>query len=120
MSGNITGNERGVIGNWPLKEGVGNKIYDTAEGKFHGTITGACWWMSPDSVGTNAFRRGFVSVLLFVANTGQVEVPESTLMEDMKKMYDCELGSDVRLIAADGRAIFAHKIILATRSEAFR
>ena len=51
---------------------------------------------------------------------GQVDVPESTLMEDMKKMYDCELGSDVRLIAADGIAIFAHKIILASRSEAFR
>lgn len=57
---------------------------------------------------------------LTYAILGQVDVPPATLMDDMRKMYDCELGSDVKLIAADGRAIFAHKVILATRSEAFR
>ena len=51
---------------------------------------------------------------------GHVDIPPSSLMEDMKKMFDCPLGSDIKLVASDSRVIHAHKIILATRSEAFR
>ena len=51
MAGNIVGTERGVIGHWPMKEGVGNKIYDYSEGKVHGLIIDSTWWMSSDSVG---------------------------------------------------------------------
>jgi hypothetical protein len=53
-------------------------------------------------------------------NAGHVDVPPSTLVEDMRKMFSSSLGSDLKLIAADGREINAHKIILASRSEAFR
>jgi hypothetical protein len=101
MSGWIKGTERNIIGHWPMREGVGSAVFDHAEGKIHGNIHGATWWMSANSV-------------------GQVDVPPSTLMEDMRKMYGSEIGSDVRLIASDGRGIHAHKIILATRSETFR
>lgn len=51
MSDGIHGNERGIIGHWPMTEGVGDKIFDSSANKLHGTIVGAQWWMSSDSVG---------------------------------------------------------------------
>lgn len=101
MASEITGKERGLIGHWPFREGVGEQVFDVTPGKTHGTVTGASWWMSSEC-------------------TGEVDVPPSTLMADMKKMFDSELGSDVTLVASDGRSLHAHKIILATRSDAFR
>jgi len=100
MSGNIVGTERGIIGHWSVTEGVGESIFDSSANKLHGSIVGAQWWMNSDSV-------------------GRVDVPPSTLVEDMRKMFNSPLGSDLKLIAADGREIYAHKIILASRSETF-
>jgi hypothetical protein len=101
LSGAITGTERGIIGHWPMTEGVGEKIFDASPNKLDGDINFALWWMNSDSV-------------------GHVDVPKSTLVEDMRKMFNSPLGSDLKLIASDGRELHAHKIILAMRSEAFR
>ena len=50
-----------------------------------------------------------------------VVVPPATLQLDLKKMINNPLGSDVKLVAGDdGFALFAHKIILISRSEVFR
>lgn len=51
MAGNVVGNERGIIGHWPITEGVGEKILDSSPNKLHGSIVGAQWWMNADSVG---------------------------------------------------------------------
>jgi hypothetical protein len=53
MSGSITGSERGIIGHWPVTEGMGEKIFDTSLNKLHGSVVGALWWMNSDSVGTS-------------------------------------------------------------------
>jgi hypothetical protein len=58
--------------------------------------------------------------LLTYVCAGHVDVPQSTLVEDMRKMFNSPLASDLKLIAADGRELHAHKIVLAMRSEAFR
>ena len=58
--------------------------------------------------------------LITLGFSGHVDVPKSTLVEDMRKMFNSPLGSDLKLIASDGRELHAHKIILAMRSEAFR
>jgi len=100
MSGGISGMERGIIGHWVMQEGVGNVIIDHSSCKRNGEIKGPLWWLSGESV-------------------GQVEVPPSSLMLDMKKMFNCPLGSDVTLEACDNGSLYAHKIILATRSEVF-
>lgn len=59
-------------------------------------------------------------LLIILGFSGHVDVPKSTLVEDMRKMFNSPLGSDLKLIASDGRELHAHKIILAMRSEAFR
>ncbi len=127
MTNNISGSERGILGHWPITEGVGDKIYDTSPNKVNGTITGAAWWMNSESVGTYIIYDP-LSVCLSLEShiwfvnffPGHVDIPCSTLVEDMRKAFASQLGADVRLVAADGNVVLAHKIILAARSEAFR
>eukprot|EP01089_Gocevia_fonbrunei_P022363 TRINITY_DN9025_c0_g1_i1.p1 TRINITY_DN9025_c0_g1~~TRINITY_DN9025_c0_g1_i1.p1 ORF type:complete len:441 (+),score=51.03 TRINITY_DN9025_c0_g1_i1:90-1412(+) len=102
MHSKIQGDERGLLGHWPAHEGVGTEVKDATDNQRHGQMSDkTCWWMSLES-------------------TGQVPIPESTLMQDMKKMFNSQLASDVKLVASDGKEIHAHRIILATRSEAFQ
>jgi len=96
----LSGSEPGLLGYWPMDEGMGDVLKDLSPYHNDAIVTGARWWMN-----TNAI--------------GRAEIPASTLASDLKAMFNSEIGSDVKLIA-EGKHINAHKFILAARSETFR
>eukprot|EP01088_Endostelium_zonatum_P018920 TRINITY_DN6275_c0_g1_i1.p1 TRINITY_DN6275_c0_g1~~TRINITY_DN6275_c0_g1_i1.p1 ORF type:complete len:291 (-),score=62.99 TRINITY_DN6275_c0_g1_i1:99-971(-) len=102
MRGLLSGNERGLLGHWPINEGCGRQILDKTPFGHHGTIEGneTSWFLSPDA-------------------TGEIEIPASKLIFDLKSILKSKIGADIKLISSNNQIILAHKIILASRSEAF-
>jgi speckle-type POZ protein len=88
---------------WKFDEGYGTKVYDFMNNAPEGTITGCRWWVAPSA-------------------TGKVDIPASTLQNDLKQMFNNPLSSDVQLTVEDysGTPISAHRALLAARSEAFK
>jgi hypothetical protein len=88
---------------WKFDEGYGNKVYDYMNNAPEGTITGCRWWVAASA-------------------TGRVEIPASTLHSDLKQMFNNPLSSDVQLTVEEytGTPFYAHRALLAARSEAFK
>lgn len=90
-----------LVGWWKFDEGSGDNVFDATSHVPKGKIQGAKWWIAPELVGY---------------------VPPSTLAIDFKHIFNSSLGSDVTLTVDGhpGPPIFAHRVILATRSDTFK
>eukprot|EP01111_Echinosteliopsis_oligospora_P018272 TRINITY_DN8270_c0_g1_i1.p1 TRINITY_DN8270_c0_g1~~TRINITY_DN8270_c0_g1_i1.p1 ORF type:complete len:460 (+),score=97.23 TRINITY_DN8270_c0_g1_i1:147-1526(+) len=88
---------------WKFDEGYGSKVYDSRTNAPEGAILGCRWWIAASAV-------------------GKVDIPPSTLQNDLGQMYNNPLSSDVQLTVEDypGAPLCAHKALLAARSEAFK
>jgi|GEM_PF-43358 len=48
MTARLTGNEAGLVGYWPLNDGVGNTVQDYTSNSNHGTIYGSPTWVQTE------------------------------------------------------------------------
>jgi len=91
-----------LIGWWPLDHGNGTEAYDRSKHLLTGKLANAEW-----------INKGRI-----------VTVPAlSTLAQDLKSMFNNSMGSDIMMRASDADPdsfIYAHKIILCSRSEVFK
>eukprot|EP01126_Amoeba_proteus_P049147 TRINITY_DN5727_c0_g2_i6.p1 TRINITY_DN5727_c0_g2~~TRINITY_DN5727_c0_g2_i6.p1 ORF type:complete len:286 (-),score=55.05 TRINITY_DN5727_c0_g2_i6:119-976(-) len=91
-----------LLGWWPMDNGYGTEIVDLSTYGLHGEINAAQWVRD---------------------NSG--DFIQSTLGKDLNSMFNNKIGSDIRLRASDSGCdpdsfIYAHKIILCSRSEVFK
>jgi len=87
---------------WKFEEGYLNKIHDSVGNAPEGAITGCSWWIAKNAIGA-------------------INVPPSTFSDDMRGVYNNPLSSDVQLSVDGSREpIYAHRAILASRSESFK
>jgi len=88
---------------WKFDEGYGNTVSDSLNNAPQGNTLGCRWWMAPNA-------------------TGSVPVPPSTLQHDLRQMFNNEVSSDIQLAVegGEGKLIYAHRVLLAARSETFK
>lgn len=90
-----------LVGWWKFDEGAGESVFDATGHVSKGKLVGAKWWMAPNLIGY---------------------IPPSTLASDFKQIFNSPLGSDVTLTVDGhtGQPIYAHRVILAWRSDTFK
>jgi hypothetical protein len=90
-----------LVGWWKFDEGYGDNVFDATGNVPQGKVIGARWWIAPNLIGC---------------------VLPSTLAADFKQIFNSPLGSDVTLAVEGhtGPPIYAHRIILASRSDTFK
>jgi len=95
--------EKDLVCWWKFDEGYSDKVNDCMGNAPEGAVTGCSWWIARNATGT-------------------VHVPPSALTENMRAVFNNPLSSDLQLTVEgnEGEPIFAHKVILTNRSEAFK
>ena len=111
------------MGWWKFDEGSGESVFDSTGHVSKGKLVGAKWWMAPNLIGTFPSFPLHFRLLSYQFNLSYLGyIPPSTLASDFKQIFNSPLGSDVSLTVEgyQGSPIFAHRVILAWRSDTFK